>query len=87
MSRWPKILRNLSWLTQLGLSIITPPILCLGLAFWLIQKKGAPGWIMILAFVFGLGAAGVSFYKFLRIVQKKSKPPGKDSPPAFNKHK
>lgn len=80
-----KALRELSWLTQLGLSLIAPPLLCAGLAYWLIGRFGWPQWVMAPAFVLGFGAAAVSFYNFYRYMQKKSAR-GKQDPPAFNDH-
>ena len=38
MKNWADILKNLTILTQFGLSFITPLLLCLALSWWLTEK-------------------------------------------------
>ena len=47
---WFSVLQNLSWLTQLGLSLAAPPVLCL---------LGAAVLMALLVWYFGLGRRGV----------------------------
>ena len=82
---WMTALRELAWLTQLGFSLVTPPFLCAWGAWWLIDAKGFPAWVMLPALGLGLGAAGASFWGVYRYVQRKSRP-GKKGPAAFNDH-
>ena len=49
-----KQLRKLLWLTQLGISLVTPPLLCIFLAHLAQSKWGWGGWIMAVAIVSGL---------------------------------
>ena len=44
-----KQLRKLLWLTQLGISLVTPPLLCIFLAHLAQSKWGWGGWIMAVA--------------------------------------
>lgn len=86
MKGMSRLFSELVWLTQLGLSLLTPPLLCLGLGWLAVEKLGAPLWVMLPAFVLGLGAAGVSFYQFYQYTQKKAGKGEQDAPPAFNHH-
>ena len=44
MKNWADILKNLTILTQFGLSFITPLLLCLALSWWLTENSiSAPG--------------------------------------------
>ena len=74
MKQWSDIIKNLSLLTQLGLSLITPTLLCLGICYLLQSKLGAGAWIYIPGFFFGLGGSatvGWNFYQMLERRQKK----------------
>ena len=82
---WMNALRELAWLTQLGFSLVTPPLLCAGGAWWLIQARGWPAWVMLPALALGFGGAAASFWGFYRYVQRKNKG-GKTPPAAFNDH-
>ena len=48
-------MENLALLTQLGLSIAIPPLLCLYAADWLRNRLDLGLWVMAVALVFGLG--------------------------------
>ena len=54
---WFSALQNLTWLTQLGLSLAAPPLLCLFGAGWLAQKFSLGPWVWAVAILLGLGAA------------------------------
>ena len=87
MRGWIKTVRNLTWLTQLGLSLIAPPLLCVGGAWWLQQRFSLGGWILVLGLVLGIGgmvSAAVGFYHH---VQRQAKRDGKQRPDAFNSHR
>ena len=38
MKHWSDILKNVSMLTQFGLSLLTPLLLCLGICWWLSNR-------------------------------------------------
>ena len=54
---WFSVLQNLSWLTQLGLSLAAPPVLCLLGAGWLARRFSLGPWVYFAAIVLGVGAA------------------------------
>ena len=64
MKQWKDIYKNVLMLSQLGLSFITPLLLCLALCWLLTDKAGVGGWVYILGFFFGLGGSFMTAYKF-----------------------
>ncbi len=69
---WFAIFRDLSWLTQFGFSVASPPILCLLAAWWLTKRFSLGGWVYVLALVLGVGTSVSSFRSFLRYIQRKN---------------
>ncbi len=86
MKGWYEALCNLVWLTQLGLSMLMPPLLCLAGCWWLTNRWGAPGWVYLPGLALGLGAGAVSFQQFSRMMLQKAKKDGKNRPVHFNRH-
>lgn len=64
MKLWTELLKQVTLLTQFGLTLLTPLLLCLGLCYLLTAKAGWGGWIYILGFFFGLGGSGMVAWKF-----------------------
>lgn len=88
MKNWMDVIKNLTMLTQFGLSFITPIFLCLAACWWLNVHGGLGAWIYIPGFFFGLGGSFMVAYKlYLKVMedQKRSqrKNPQKSS---FNRH-
>lgn len=81
-----KLLRGLAWLTQLGLSIIAPPVLCIGGCYWLQSRYDLGGWIMALGIVLGLGASVSGALQFGRMMRREAEKGRKDHPDSFNTH-
>ena len=76
--RGKDILQGLSMLTQLGLSIALPPVLCILAGLW-VQKKFALGeWVIVVALVVGLVSGACSFASFIRTARYKTKKEEKD---------
>lgn len=87
-NNWSEILRNLSMLTQFGLSFITPLLLCLAGCWWLTAHTGVGMWIYIPGFFFGMGGSAMVAYKsYLWVMnqEKKKKEKEKDKV-SFNSH-
>lgn len=60
-------LKNLLLFTQLGLSVVSPILVCVFIG-WLLQKElGAPSWVMLICILLGL-ASGI--FSAWRLVQK-----------------
>ena len=74
MKRFSQMYKNIILLTQFGLSLITPLLLCLGLCWWLTSSLGIGGWIFILGFFLGMGGSGMVAYKmYLSVVERQKK--------------
>ena len=81
-----KWMSYLVWLTQLGLSVVTPLAGFILLAVWLHRSCGWGGWVFLPGILLGLmGAVGglYSGFKTLhRLTQAEETPP----PPGSNRH-
>ena len=88
LKQWSEILKNISLLSQLGLSFITPLLLCLALCWLLISKTGVGSWIYIPGFFFGMGGSGTVAYKFYLSInrQQKKEDKKKKNKVYFNRH-
>ncbi len=61
-----RALKGLSWLTQLGFSLVCPPLLCVYVAMKLQQNFKIGNWIIIVAVVVGILSAACTFISFAR---------------------
>lgn len=66
-----QFLQYLSYLTQLGLSIAVPPVLCVLAAGWLQKRFGIGDWIMLCGIFLGIGAGASSFLSFIRYFRRQ----------------
>lgn len=72
------MLQNLSLLTQFGLSVASPLVLCLVGAAFAANRFGLGTWIYVPALVFGLGGSACAFLEFLKLIQRRSQKSGTD---------
>ena len=81
-------LKNLTMLSQLGLSLVVPILLCLFLCYWLNSRFGIGGWIYIPGFILGIGSSCMTAWKFYgSVISKNRKEEEKNKrPPSFNDH-
>ncbi len=89
MKKWAGIsemMKNITLLTQLGLSLVTPLLVCLALCWWLCARVGLGGWVYIPGFFFGLGGSGMSAYKVYMTVIGRAHREGKEDKISFNSH-
>lgn len=89
MKEWSNVIKNITMLSQFGLSFITPTLLCLAICWWLSSRLGMGGWIYIPGFFFGMGGSGMVAYKFyLSVTRKNEKKEKKErkTPVSFNRH-
>lgn len=74
MKNWADMLKNITMLTQFGLSFVTPVFLCLALCWWLNIHMGVGAWVYIPGFFFGLGGSFMVAYKlYLKIMEEQKK--------------
>ena len=86
MKEWSKAFRNLSILSQFGLSLAMPLLLCLFVAYQLREHFHLSYWIYLPAFFFGLAASFMTAYKFYLSVSEKEKKQ-ETKVRAFNQHR
>ena len=85
MKDWMQISQRLIMLGQLGLSLLMPLLLALGVCYLLVSRLGIGLWIYFPGFLFGLGGSFMTGYKFWQSVINKDKKE-EDAPSAFNSH-
>jgi len=86
MNAWKDIARNFTLVAQLGLTLLMPLLMCLGLCWLVTSRLGVGSWVYIIGFFFGMGGSFMSAYKFyLAEVKKNEKKDGKHKI-NFNSH-
>ena len=79
MKGWYKALEDLVWLTQLGLNMLLPLVMCLGGCWWAVSHWGWPMWVYLPAVLLGLAAGAQNFLglrqRAARPLQKGQAPP------------
>lgn len=86
MKQWSNFMKQITLLTQFGLSLITPLLVCLAVSWWLASKTGIGAWVYIPGFFFGLGSSGMVAYKLYLSVSKQEKKEKKKDKISFNRH-
>lgn len=61
-----RAMKGLSWLTQLGFSLVCPPLLCVFVALKLQERFGLGNWVMIVAILVGILSAACTFISFAK---------------------
>ena len=88
MRKWSNIYRNISILTQLGLSLAMPLLLCLFLCQQLSLRFSLGEWVYIPGFFFGLGGSFMTAWKLFRsIMKREDEEKKKRETAAFNQHR
>lgn len=80
------ILRQISMLSQFGLSLIMPILICVLLCAWLCSRFDIGGWIFIPGFILGLGASFTTGYKFYMSETRKSGKESSERKRGYNSH-
>lgn len=80
------ILRNVTLIGQLGLTVMMPMLLCIAFAWYLTSHTGVGLWVYIPAFFFGLGSSFMTAYKFYQSQIQKDKKENKKQKVSFNNH-
>ena len=65
-------------MTQFGLSLAAPVLICVGLCAFLTARTGIGSWIFIPGFLFGLGGSLSTALKFGKMVSGRQKKEDKD---------
>ena len=85
MKGWYKALEDLVWLTQLGLNMLLPLVMCLGGAWWAVNSWSWPEWVFLPAILLGLASGAQNFWYFAKKHLDRTK---KEKPKrvGFNSH-
>ena len=87
MKDWVTISQRLVMIGQLGLSLLMPLLISLGVCYLLSTRLGLGLWIYFPGFIFGLGSSFMTAYKFWQYTCEKERKKAEEEPPAFNGHK
>ncbi|MEG2928084.1 MAG: AtpZ/AtpI family protein [Oscillospiraceae bacterium] len=66
-------LKYLSLLSQLGISLIVPPLMCILAATWIKNRFGMGDWIVVAGIIFGIGGGITSVYNYLKVAMNDAK--------------
>ena len=81
-----EISKNLAMLSQLGLMLLTPLVMCIVICWLLNRYLGVGAWVYIIGFFFGLGGSFMSAYK-LYLNEKNKNSRDNRTRAAFNSHR
>ena len=80
-------MKNLIWITQLGLSVAIPPLGFTLLAVWIRNRFALGTWVVILGIVIGVICAIDGFRTSLKAMTRMSGEKKQEKPPvSFNDH-
>lgn len=65
-------MRALAWMTQFGLNMVTPLVLCIIIAAWLKNKFNIGDWIIFAAIIIGVGSSVINMFSFIKTVSKEN---------------
>lgn len=80
-------LKNIVWLTQLGLGVAAPIVLGVLGSVWLRNRFGLGGWVVALGTVLGVGGSFAALWQDLKEMDRQAREDDRDSGAGFNEHK
>lgn len=86
MKQWMSLVKQLTLLTQFGLSFITPLLMCLGICWLLCEKALLGSWVFIPGFFFGLGGSAMVAWKLYVSVTAQEQKEKKEKRVSYNRH-
>lgn len=87
MKPYMKLLRDLSWLTQLGFSLVTPPLVLVWLCSWLQRRFSIGSWLSVVGLLVGIVTAVCTAYQFYASTKKRwEKEPDASHGISFREH-
>lgn len=67
------VLRYLIYFSQVGFTVVTPPVLCCFGAIWLRDKLGWGNGVVIVGILLGIAVAACGLRDFLRFTERKAR--------------
>ncbi len=86
LKKWTKALKNISLLTQLGVSLIMPILLCIGGCVLLTDHTGIGTWIFIPGILLGIGGSCSTAWRFYGMIMKNEEKNDRGKGTSFNRH-
>ena len=83
MKGFYKVLENIVWLTQLGLSMLLPLVAFMAGCWWAVEHWGWPAWVYIPAILLGIGCGASTLFRFGRMMKSKK---SENDRTGFNTH-
>lgn len=80
-----QVFEDLVWLTQLGLNMLIPLVLCLGGCWWAVNNWNWPLWLYLPAILLGLASGAQNFWLFAKARIRRSQRKPEDRM-GFNAH-
>ena len=68
----------MAMVTQFGIGIITPMLLCIFAALWLKSRFALGDWVVLIGVFFGMGSGFLSMLKMIRQMSELSKKEDED---------
>ena len=81
-----RIVKYLAWLTQFGLSVVAPLLLCVLGSVWLRNRFDVGGWIVVVGIFLGIGGAVSGLWSSLKQINREAKQEDKKDSISFNDH-
>lgn len=66
-------MKYLSLLSQLGISVIVPPLLCILATLWLKNRFGLGDWVVLVGILIGMAVGLTSLFNYFQIAIKDAK--------------
>ena len=66
-----KHMRAAAHITQFGLNMVTPIVLCTIAAVWVNNRFNIGGWVVVAGIVLGVAASGLNMVNFMKTVKKE----------------
>lgn len=79
-------LKQIYLIGQLGITLISPLLLCIFICWLLTAKLDIGGWVFLPGILFGLGGSFMTGYKFYLNENKKNEKDKDKNKVQFNKH-
>ncbi len=81
-----KQLKYIIMLTQFGISVVGPLLLCILGSRWLMTRFSLGGWVMVVGILLGIGGAISGLAQSMKQIHHASKEEARDVPLSFNEH-
>lgn len=87
MGSWNKIVKGIALVGQIGISVITPPVVMALLGAWLSGKLGTGAWLTLVCIVVGLLASASTAYSYYKKFFKAGPKEEENHPVSFREHR